>query len=640
MRIDDCVEYQRLEVKFAVILKEFGRKNCQWHVLDHIEHVIARYRCVVYRQYVDLDRRRHGETRRVGDRVAKRDSAPEISRRRNPVLAVFKRRDRSIGRIADKSKESERAAFGIIIISHQDSRVDVDIAVFQRSKPVIGNRDWNVELRQDCQRYAPDIVIAIAVGNPIGKACIAVIACAGGKDRRAAIHDHAAIIAIEQFDNGKAVAFYIAVIGEQCGEIDDQRLILFADKHAAGIIARADTVCVGDRAVIHRCDCNREASGGFAPAIGDRIAQARYATYIFIRNEAEASAGQPLNPALGVRHFHRDKAHGIAVEIAVVRQQISGGEFERRIFIGRKNIGERGGCAVGRLHINLRPAGTRSIDIVGDYIIETCRAAEIDVGCKDNVGPVKIERAVNRVKHRDKADGIAIDIAVVGKELRRGDAKRYFLDGRETVENRIRRFVAGSDSDTHGSAAVALQIVGYHITKAVGARISRIWRVSDACKKLAIEHPACRTCLAVAAERRCPDDIEILAQIERHGRGDRTGCGIDGHPGRQIGATCKFCAPACAFQNHRRRRAILHNAVVDDDRAVPRSRDRLHAQIVAIIFAVVAQEIHEREGQGLVFDRCQIIGDRIGAFGGGKDVEDDDPAILRNPALFIARGVA
>ena len=84
----------------------------------------------------------------------------------------------------------------------------------------------------------------------------------------------------------------------------------------------------------------------------------------------------------------------------------------------------------------------------------------------------------------------------------------------------------------------------------------------------------------------------------------------------------------------------MHNAVVDDDRAMSGRRHRFHAQIVAIIFAVVAQEIHEREGQGLVFDRCQIIGDRIGAFGGGKDVEDDDPAILRNPALFIARGVA
>ena len=66
----------------------------------------------------------------------------------------------------------------------------------------------------------------------------------------------------------------------------------------------------------------------------------------------------------------------------------------------------------------------------------------------------------------------------------------------------------------------------------------------------------------------------------------------------------------------------------------------LDAQIVAVVLAIVGDEVHQRECQRLVLDGRQRIGNRIGPLSGWKHVEDDGPAIVRDAALFVDRRVA
>jgi hypothetical protein len=115
---------------------------------------------------------------------------------------------------------------------------------------MIGHCNWNLKLRHDRQRHPANAVVAIGVGDAVGKACIAVIARPARKDGRAAIHNDRAIIAVEQFDDCKAVAFNVAVVHQQCNQIDDERYILFADKYAVGVVTNA--IGIGNWSVVDR----------------------------------------------------------------------------------------------------------------------------------------------------------------------------------------------------------------------------------------------------------------------------------------------------------------------------------------------------------------------------------------------------
>ena len=640
MRIDDATEDECLAVRFDVVCKQFRDEQRQRRlILGERQRIIDRDRRVVNRQDLDLDSGRDRETGRVGDRVGQRQRAIEVDRWRDAILTVLERGYRRVRRRTDETKEGDGLAVRIIVVGEELGRIDVDIGVFERPKAMVGHRDRDVELGQDGERHVADAVGAVRVGHTVGEGGIAEIAFARREHGGVADHLNGAVVAVEELDDCEAVAFDVAVVGQQHREIDDQRRVLVANKDTLRVVDGADAVGIGIGPVVDRGNLKGEGPRAGQPSVRDRVAEDRRPAGILPRHEAVASAGQALDAPEIVRHLKRDQADRIAIKIAVIANKVGRGEFERRVLVRAELVSGDGRRVVGRLHVDGHGTRPGAIDIIGDDIVEAGLAAEIGIRCECDVRAVETQRAMDRIEHLDEADRITIDIMVVRQKLRRGDDDRGRLQRCEAVCTSIGGLVTAFDGDAHRRAAIALQIVGNDIGEAVVTRPSRVRRVGDRRHQLAIEKMIGGRRLAVLARCRCPGDVEALAQIERNRGGDHASGGVDRHPCRQVGAISQLGGPNRSGRREFGWRAIGDDAVVDHKRPMPRRRDGFHAQIIAIVLAVVCQEVHQREGHRLILDRVQRVGNGIGLLGGRKHIDDNDAAVVRDAAFLVDRGV-
>ena len=99
----------------------------------------------------------------------------------------------------------------------------------------------------------PDAAGTVDIRDPVMEAGIAVVASPACENSLIPLSRHLAVVAIEHLDDVEAVAFHIAIVGEQLGKVDQHRRVLPAEE---------DAVAIGDRRIIDGSEIEREPAGG------------------------------------------------------------------------------------------------------------------------------------------------------------------------------------------------------------------------------------------------------------------------------------------------------------------------------------------------------------------------------------------
>ena len=463
--------------------------------------------------------------------------------RGHPILAVIEQRR------ALKPQERQRRAFGRVIVGHQHRRIDVDVAVFEHVEAEVRNRDRQREGWVHQDRGIADAGRAMAVGDAIVEPGVADIADLRSEHGSGPGLDHAALIAVENLDQRKAVALDIAIVDDQCGEIDHQHLVGLGDEHTRRIVAGAESIGIGDRRIVDRRDIEPDHARGRAAPIADGVAEADRSVDVFVCDKLEAAAGQFEDPPHRTAATDRFEADRIAIEIAVVGQKLGDRELERYVFHRSEDIGGSDGCTIGRSHVDLDVSGARSVGVVGDDIVEPGLAIEIVVGREYDHRTIVADRAVERVGHTQEADRVAIDVIVVGQQQRRSDRPRGVLDRGDSVFDRYRGIVERGDVDHGGAVGGAFAIIGDGVDEAIVARKCRDRGVDRERRSVAIEAATQGRGLHVGTHGAGLDDVERAQERQWDVARDRARRGIDCQPRRQDRAARQLGAPyrACGL---------------------------------------------------------------------------------------------
>ena len=113
--------------------------------------------------------------------------------------------------------------------------------------------------------------------DPVMETGIAVIAWPACEDGLIPLACHVAVITIEDLEDLEAVAFNVAIIGQQLGKGDQQRRVLLAENDAVGI---------GDGCIIDGREIEAEATVGACPPIADRVIEVDQTGDVFLRHKS------------------------------------------------------------------------------------------------------------------------------------------------------------------------------------------------------------------------------------------------------------------------------------------------------------------------------------------------------------------
>ena len=627
MRVEQPRQDDRLAIDVEIVGEDLRGEDRHPLVLGQRQRVVDRDRVVGHRQHVDRDRRRDRKTALVGDCVSQRHLAKEVCARREAILAVGERADPG----AIQADERDRGALWSGVVGHKHRRIEVDEAVLEHLEPAVRNRHGQVELRADDQLDRPDAVRAVRVRHPVVELRVAVITLARRKHRGVAdLHD-CAIVAIEHFDDAEAVALDIAVVEQEFGQVDHQRDVL---------VAEVDAVLVGDRRVVDRRDVEGEHPGGVLATIGDGVAEVDRAEDVLVGHELVAPAGQLDDPALGVVHLHADEAERVAIGIAVVGEQVGRGEFELRVLDRREHVGRGDRRAVGRLDVDLDRADAGAVAVVGDGVFEPRLAAEVGRGGEADPGPIERDGSLRRVEHFEEADRIAVDVGIVGEQQRRIDHQHGVLDRDYHVFVGDRRIEQRLHFEPDRSGHRALGIVGQRVAERIDAREPVVRGVGDGRPGEAVEALGQRRLGSDPPDGAAEAQVEACAHVERDGRGDGARGGVERHPAGQRRTVAQRRRPdRSGGLAQRSRGQDRQRGQVDHQRAVGGLAQRGDPQAVAVVVAIVADEVGEREGNTAGFEQGNRVGlgDRL--FGLRGDVEHQRRRIERHRTLVVRREV-
>ena len=237
------------------------------------------------------------------------------------------------------------------------------------------------------------------------------------------------------------------------------------------VLIRRHRLAAGDRGIVDRRDRNRHRRArAAAVAIADRVAEAVRAAVVRRRRIGDGAAG--IADGRAVRR-QADTAHRerVAVRIAVVGEH---GDRQRGVFRGRPGIGDRDRLIVDRRHGDRHRRDVRVGFAVVGLVGEAVGAAEVrGRRVREAASRVQGQRAVRRTADQDRAQAVAVGVAVVAQHAGSRGRQRLVFGDRVRIVRGHRRPVGlrGRRRERPGRTGRRdLAVVQRHVPLVVGVR--------------------------------------------------------------------------------------------------------------------------------------------------------------------------
>ena len=627
--VKDARQLYCLAVRIEIIGGQRRGEQDQGRALGRGKCVIHRHRRIGGGQHVDADFGRHFEARLVRQGIAQRQGAEIVLVGRHAPLTAGQFFDldvnaqRGVGYAQENDVRSQRD----IVVRHQLFGVKQDRGILDHLIAKIRHRHRHGEQRHHDDRRLTDAGGPEFIGDAVFDAAIAEVSRAALEHCGRAVLIDRAVVGIEDLDDREAVAFHVAVIEQQIGKVDGKGLILGAEEKA---------IRVGDRGIVDGGDLERDRAGGRQAPIRDHIAKVPRAVDVFIRHQLITPARKFDDPRIRDRALDRHEADRVAVKVGVVGQKIGDGEFKGRILDGLEHIRPGRRRAVRAVHRDFDQPKAFAVDIIRHPVAERGLPFEIGPRREGDGRSVETDRSVYRILHTEEPDGVPVHIDIVQQQQVRRQVNERILVDLDLIRpggGRIkkRRHVQNDPPLDRAFAPVVQRVDQRVFAREAGQRCIQHRRSGVSVQRDGLHARAGIDPVAVGE-----GNGKIGLDRQRDISGDRAGCRVEGHPVRQGAAVLQRGRPQPAGQRHHRSGRADDDLRQNHSRAALRGRADLgDAQGIAIVVAVVEQQVGQREGHAAVFGQDHPVGVGDGQFARGRHVEDDNRRCVRCAALFV-----